>query len=132
MKGTGPAAGTTSSLAGRVFALAALPNGSCLATDQIPRGDGTVQTVDCKGPHKIRTYAATDLPRQMRGGAFPGHKPVYDFALSFCDKEFLKIYKGTAGKDGRPIEFLIAPLEKEQWRPEEKRVICATITDPNA
>ncbi|MGK5551968.1 septum formation family protein [Actinomadura kijaniata] len=131
---TGPAGSTGdgSPAASTIVKLTELPNGSCLANDRFLRPDGTVQTVDCKRRHMYRTYASTDLPPEMRDGPFPGYQKVYDFTLKFCDAEFAKLYKGPAGKDGRPVEYLIAPMEKAQWRPEEKRVVCATITSPNA
>ncbi|MBA8952629.1 hypothetical protein ACFQU9_20865 [Actinomadura namibiensis] len=118
------------SSAPKVFRLTELPNGSCLADDRFLRPDGAVVTVDCARPHMYRTYASTDLPADMRDGPFPGYQKVYDFTLKFCDVEFAKLHKGLAGKDGRPVEYLIAPMEKVQWRPEEKRVVCATVVTP--
>ncbi|GAA0917976.1 hypothetical protein [Nonomuraea longicatena] len=102
-----------------------IPNGSCINTEQIPGRDGMVPLVDCKGPHMYKTYAATDLPSNIRDGPFPGYETVSRFAGEFCDKEYLKIHNGPSGKGGRPPQFIMAPFESVQWRPEQMRVICA-------
>ncbi|WP_283136028.1 septum formation family protein [Rhizohabitans arisaemae] len=110
----------------RVVKFREIPDGSCIDTERIPSRDGTVPLVDCAGKHKYKTYAATDLPADIRDGPFPGYETMSKFAGDFCDKEYLKIYDGVPGKDGRPVQFVMAPFEQIQWRPEEKRVICAT------